>query len=76
MGSKSPNAAKLMAEFTLSLEAQRLWPQSGVYAARIDVEPPVGSPPIKDIKVAAIDYDYLKANTAAVKKKFSEIFSV
>ena len=28
-GSRNLNAAKLMAEYTLSLEAQRLWPQSG-----------------------------------------------
>jgi len=75
-GSRHPNAAKLMAEFTLSLEAQQLWPQSGVYAARTDVAPPVGSPPIGNIKVSAIDYAYLKTNAAAVKKRFSEIFSV
>jgi len=36
-GSKSPNAAKLLAEYTLSLEAQKLWPESGIYAARVDV---------------------------------------
>jgi iron(III) transport system substrate-binding protein len=74
--SPHPNAAKLLAEFTLSLEAQRLWPQEGVYAARTDVDPPPGSPPISNIKVSSIDYDYLKTNTAAVKKRFSEIFSV
>jgi iron(III) transport system substrate-binding protein len=75
-GSPHPNAAKLMAEFTLSLEAQHLWPQSGVYAARADVDPPVGSPPIASIKVVPIDYDYLKAQSGAVKKRFSEIFSI
>jgi iron(III) transport system substrate-binding protein len=75
-GSRHPNAAKLMAEFTLSREAQGLWPQSGVYAARTDIDPPVGSPPIGQIKVTPIDYDYLKANSAAVKKRFSEIFSI
>jgi iron(III) transport system substrate-binding protein len=75
-GSRYPNAAKLMAEFTLSKEAQGLWPQSGVYAARTDVAPPLGSPPIASIKVSSIDYDYLKSQSAAVKKRFSEIFSV
>ena len=55
-GSRNPNAAKLLAEFTLSLEAQQLWPQSGVYAARSDVEPPAGNPPISDIKVLPMDY--------------------
>jgi iron(III) transport system substrate-binding protein len=75
-GSRNPNAAKLMAEFTLSLEAQRLWPGSGVYAARSDVAPPLGSPPIDKIKVVPIDYGHVRANAGAVKKRFSEIFSI
>ena len=75
-GARNPNAAKLLAEFTLSIEAQKLWPENGVYAARTDVEPPRGSPPIDKIKVSSIDYAYLKANSAAVKKRFSEIFSI
>lgn len=75
-GSRNPNAAKLMAEFTLSLEAQKLWPESGVYAARNDVAPPLGSPPIDKIKVLPIDYDHVRANAGPVKKRFSEIFSI
>jgi iron(III) transport system substrate-binding protein len=73
--SKNPNAAKLLAEYTLSLEAQKLWPENGVYAARVDVEPPAGSPPIKDIKVIPMDFAYIQSVSAQVKKKFSEIFS-
>lgn len=75
-GARHPNAAKLMADFTLSREAQALWPEAGVYAARTDVAPPLGSPPIASIKVVPIDYDYLRANAAMVKKRFSEIFSL
>ncbi len=75
-GSPHPNAAKLLAEYTLSLEAQKLWPQSGIYAARADVEPPAGNPSLQDIKVIPMDYPYIKSATAAVKKKFSEIFSI
>ncbi len=73
--SRHPNAAKLMAEYTLSLEAQKLWPQSGIYAARSDVDPPAGSPPIADIKVLPMDHAYIRQQSPAVKKKFSEIFS-
>jgi len=73
--SKSPNAAKLLAEYTLSLEAQKLWPQSGIYAARVDVEPPADSPKIGDIKVIPMDYAYITSVTAQVKRRFSEIFS-
>jgi len=75
-GSKSPNAARLLAEYTLSLEAQKLWPQNGIYAARLDVEPPPGSPKIGDIKVIAMDHAYVTSVSAQVKKKFSEIFSI
>jgi iron(III) transport system substrate-binding protein len=75
-GSKNPNAAKLLAEYTLSLEAEQLWPENGIYAARVDVAPPAGSPKIGDIKVIPMDYAYIKGATPAVKRKFNEIFSV
>jgi iron(III) transport system substrate-binding protein len=75
-GSNSPHAAKLLAEYTLSLEAQKLWPASGIYAARSDVDPPAGSPRISDIKVLPMDFPYITSVTAQVKRKFSEIFSI
>jgi iron(III) transport system substrate-binding protein len=75
-GSKHPNAAKLLVEFALSPEAQKLWPQNGVYAARSDIAPPAGSEQLGKIKIVAIDYSYVKTHGAAVKKKFSEIFSI
>ena len=75
-GSKNPNAAKLLAEFTLSVEAESLWPENGIYAARTDVDPPEGSPKIADLKVIPIDFAYITHTTAAVKKRFSEIFGV
>ena len=34
--------------------------ESGIYAARTDVEPPAGSPPIRDIKVIPMDYAYIQ----------------
>jgi iron(III) transport system substrate-binding protein len=74
-GAAHPNAAKLLAEYHLSLEAQRLWPAQGVYAARSDVEPPAGSPAIATIKVLPMDFPYIQRVTPAVKKKFHEIFS-
>src|SRR5215831_12491041 len=74
-GSKSPNAAKLLAEYTLSREAEELWPPNGIYAARTDVAPPAGSPRITDIKVIPMDFAYISSVTGQVKRKFSEIFS-
>jgi iron(III) transport system substrate-binding protein len=70
-----PNAAKLLAEYTISKEAEMLWPKEGVYAARADLDPPEGAPRIADIKLSPLDYHYVNDQAAAVKKKFSEIFS-
>ena len=74
-GCQNPNAARLLAEYLLSLDAQRLWPRSGIYAARSDVAPPVGSPSISDAELIPVDYAYVQSQTAAVKKKFAEIFN-
>lgn len=74
-GSKNPNAAKLLAAYHLGEEAQKLWPPEGIYAARADIAPPAGSPPIKDIKVLPMDQAYIQRVSNGVKKRFSEIFS-
>jgi iron(III) transport system substrate-binding protein len=74
-GATHPNAARLLAEYQLSLEAERLWPPEGIYAARTDVEPPAGSPAIASVKVMPMDFPYIQRATPAVKKKFHEIFS-
>lgn len=73
-GAPNPNAAKLLAEFMISTEAQQIFPESGNYAARIDVPPPAGSPALADLKIRPIDYGYVNKVSSAVKKKFSEIF--
>lgn len=73
-GAPNPNAAKLLAEFMIGDEAQKLFPADGGYAARSDIAPPAGSPPVSQIKVLPIDYDYLETSSAQIKKKFNEIF--
>ena len=73
-GSPSPNAAKLFAAYMISDEAQKVFPADGGYAARADLSPPAGSPPVGDIKVLPVDYDYLETSSAQIKKKFNEIF--
>lgn len=73
-GSPNPNAAKLLAEFMLTEEVQKLFPQEGGYAARIDIGPPAGNPPLGQINVLPVDYDYIQSEGARVKRKFAEIF--
>lgn len=74
-GSSSPNAAKLLAEYHLSDEAQKLWPASGIYAARVDIPPPAGAPPVSSVKIIPMDHAYIRKVAASVKTRFSEMFS-
>jgi iron(III) transport system substrate-binding protein len=73
-GSSHPNAAKLFAEYMLSGETQSLFPQNGIYAARIDVAPPAGSPGLGDIKLIPMDFDYVEKASKVLKSRFNEIF--
>lgn len=74
-GSPHPNAAKLLAEFMLSDEAQKLFPQEGFYAGRSDLPPPEGNPPLNTLKIIEVDEEYLQQNGDRVKQRFNEIFS-
>ncbi len=73
-GSPNPNAAKAFAEYMISLKVQKLFPADGGYAARTDVEPPKGSPAIKDLTLLNIDYGQIEKDTGTIKEKFNEVF--
>ncbi len=73
-GSPNPNAAKVFAEFMISRNAQKLFPEDGGYAARLDVEPPAGNPELERLTIIAVDYDEIERETGNIKKKFNEIF--
>ena len=57
----------------MSRTVQELFPQEHLYSARTDVAGPEGSPPLSEIKIRPIDYDYIEAESARIKKKFSEV---
>jgi iron(III) transport system substrate-binding protein len=73
-GSPNPNAAKVFAEFMLSEAAQKLFPEDGGYAARIDIAPPADAAPLGKLKAIPVDYDEVEKDTARVKRRFNEIF--
>lgn len=73
-GAPHPNAAKALAEFMISDTVQKLFPGEGIYAARSDVEPPAGSPPLDQIKLLDVDYDYIEKEAKSLKTKFNEIY--
>jgi iron(III) transport system substrate-binding protein len=73
-GSPHPHAAKALAEFMISDTVQKLFPGEGIYAARSDVEPPAGSPPLDQIKLMPVDYDSIEKESKSLKTKFNEIY--
>ncbi len=73
-GAKSPNAAKLFAQFMISPAAQAMIAASGIHASRPDVPPPPGLPPLSGIKALPIDLDYVEDHNRDVKARFNEIF--
>jgi iron(III) transport system substrate-binding protein len=73
-GSPHPNAAKALAEFMISDSVQKLFPDEGIYAARVDVAPPPGNPPLSQVKLWPIDYATIEKESKSLKDRFSEIF--
>jgi len=73
-GSPHPNAAKLFAQYNLQPDIQHKFTEEGHHSPRLDVAPPPGLPPLAALELDPIDYDYIEANTRAIKAKFAEIF--
>jgi hypothetical protein len=53
---------------------QKLFPSEGIYAARSDVEPPPGNPPLGQLKLMTVDYGYIEKESKNLKNRFNEIF--
>jgi iron(III) transport system substrate-binding protein len=74
-GAPHPNAARLLAQFMLSDEAQGLFPQEGYYAARLDLPPPEGNPRLEQLSLIDVDLEYIDQNDRQIKQRFGDIFS-
>ena len=70
--SPNPNAAKAFADFMLSKTVQELFPQEHLYSARVDIPGPEGNPPLGDIKIQPVDYDYIEAESTRIKRRFAD----
>ncbi|MEA2938887.1 MAG: iron(III) transport system substrate-binding protein, partial [Alphaproteobacteria bacterium] len=73
-GSPHPNAAKLFAQFNLSLDVQRKFAEEGRTSPRVDAPPTAGVPRLDELTPFPIDYDWVEANTRQLKTRFAEIF--
>src|SRR5215470_9679696 len=71
-GSPNPNAGKAFADFMLSKAVQELFPQEHLYSARADIAGPPGYPLLSSIKMHAVDYDYIEAESTRIKRRFAE----
>ena len=73
-GAPHPNAAKAFAEFMIGDAVQRLFPGEGIYAARSDVEPPPGNPPLSADQADAGGLRADREGLKALKTRFNDIF--
>jgi len=75
-GARSPNAAKLFAQFMVTPEAQKIIADSGIHSSRIDMPPPAGQPALTAVKFLPIDLDFIEEKGRELKTRFSEIFQM
>lgn len=73
-GGPNPNAAKAFAEFMIGDKVQKMFPEDGHYAARLDMPPPPGNPDLAKLKLMPVDYDAIERDSRALKDRFNEIF--
>jgi iron(III) transport system substrate-binding protein len=73
-GASHPNAARALAAFMIGDTVQRLFPGEGIYAARSDVDPPPGNPPLARITLMPVDYEQIEKDAKTLKTRFNEIF--
>jgi iron(III) transport system substrate-binding protein len=73
-GAKSPNAAKLFAQFMVTPEAQKIIVDSGIHSSRVDMPPPAGQPALAQMKFLPVNLDFIEDKARELKTRFSEIF--
>jgi iron(III) transport system substrate-binding protein len=72
--SANPHAAFLFHEFWMGSDAQALLVKGGKYSSRTDVDPPVGSIPLGDIKLLTFDHVTYGAERDDILQRMTDIF--
>ena len=75
--SPHPNAAKLFLDYYTSVENQEFMTKmpEAFYAARTDVKPPAGNPPLSQLQFLSIDYDKFEKEKDEVISTFKKIMA-
>jgi iron(III) transport system substrate-binding protein len=69
-----PNAARLLARFLLSPDAQAVLAESGIYPARIDVKAPAGLPVLGSYAAFTPDAEWTLAHKAENVQRWRQLF--
>jgi iron(III) transport system substrate-binding protein len=69
-----PNAAKLFYRFLLSVPAQNILSENGIYPANSDAAPPTGLPPLDKLKLLQPDPAWLMANQREIQGHWRGLF--
>lgn len=69
-----PKAARLLYDFWMGDEGQKLLIEGGKYSSRADLPGPKGEPPLTQLKLMTIDYADYQKNRSDILQKMTDIF--
>ena len=71
---RNTEAGKVFVDFILSREGQQMLVERHFLPVRTDVQPPPGLPSPTEIRALEVDFAWLAANGAELRRRFSELF--
>ena len=69
-----PNAAMLFYDWWMGDEGQAMLVEGGKYSSRLDIAPPIGAPPLRDIKLIIPNSERLRTERARMISRLTETF--
>lgn len=76
VGAPHPNAGMLLADFVLTEPAQQVYLDAGNIAGRADFSSPEGMPPMDEVNVLPVDWDWMIEAGEEPTNMFADIFEV
>jgi iron(III) transport system substrate-binding protein len=69
-----PNAAMLFYDWWMGEAGQKILVDGGKYSSRLDIAPPSGNPPLKELKLLVLDYSKYQAQRTQLLERLTRIF--
>ena len=73
-GAAHPNAARLFYDWWMGEAGQTLLIKGGKYSSRTDLPPPVGNPPLSQLKLLTLDYAEFLRDRQKILKQMTQVF--